>query len=121
MEKLNDKQKKYLVEKYFVDTVRSRDLDGADNIGMKLIEEGTCIIPGDENYWEHLGVTSEVDKEFIGCIRLNLKLEDLLECATFKQYHKDYLMHYNQEVVKIKRQLTEEIHRHTSLMDLRVA
>lgn len=118
MEKLNDKQKEYLVEKYFVHEVRNKALHGARNIGIKLIEEGTCVIPGNENYWAHLGVTEEVAEEFVGCIRLRLNINDLFNCATFKQYHKDYLMHYNREVNKAKKRLTDEIHNYASLMEL---
>lgn len=120
MKNLTNEQKEYLVEKYFVDTVRGTNLHGAANIGMELLENGTCVIAGEQNHWRHLGVTEEVTKDFIGCIRLNLKLEDLFNCATFKQYHKDYLTYYNQEVDKAKKRLTDAINKHQCLMVLSI-
>jgi len=120
MDEFTIAQKKYIVEKYFMGQGLGEVLPGAEAIGYKLLEKGTCVIAGYKNHWQHLGVTDEVAEEFIGCIRLKLDIMDLFRCATYRSLHKKYLRQYKEEVDKANKVYNDTLDEYASIVNLTV-
>lgn len=83
MNKVNDNQKKFLLENFF----RNEDYAGWKSIAENLIDKGACLVAGTENIWIG-GIGNFIDvseaKNAVGCSMYKFDLNNFLISQWFK-------------------------------------
>ena len=87
MKKLNDNQIVFLLENFF----RNDKYPGWRNIGVKLLETGECIVPGDKCIWQGgIGnfIGTEPAEGTVGCLLYDFDLEFFLTSKWYAEIAK---------------------------------
>lgn len=110
MRKLNETQKEFILETFFVESCA-----GWKTIGTDLIENGECIVAGTTRIW--IGgvgnfITIEPAIGTVGCSLYKFDLESFLSSDSFKETvelkYQDLSMELN-ETTKVINDITEKL------------
>lgn len=104
--KLTEYQKEFLLENFF----RDEKFAGWRNIAEKLIENGSCIVPGNECIWKGgIGnfISTKPSDSAVGCLEYVFSLRYFLSSNYFEEV-KDYrLEELTIQKIQTERKLNE--------------
>ena len=90
MKTITDNQKEFLLEYFF----KNEKYAGWRNIATTLIEEGYCIVAGDQCIWRGgIGNFIKVSsaENLFNCSNYYFNLDDFLNSNWFKEIHNQYI------------------------------
>jgi hypothetical protein len=96
-------QKEYLLEAFF----KHGSHVNWRNIATKLLEDGSCIVPGDKCIWSGgIGnfIKTTTPENAIGCLLYEFDLRDFLHSEFFKEINEVYVSEIQEKYEQIKLQ-----------------
>lgn len=100
MKTLNENQKQFLLDAFFV----NNHFSGWRGIAEKLLEKGKCIVAGDGGIWKGgIGnfILIKKDDDYMGCVEYSFDLEEFLESELYKYTKESYMEDLATEVKQI--------------------